>query len=307
MEYDYLYRKYIANIGIIFQPVAMNRPFFHTIKTELSKFGCICLIAATFSCGAVKSGESGDNSLILKMDSIHMCDSITDASGISIVVTYDVSFPADFKQSKSETDKLRALLNTAILNNNESDMQKAVKAAVTDKLTSYTTSPADPADESLEDETTPFRRFGIRQSVRPVFHSSDFLCITKTSTTSKDSKPSLQSKAYYTFDLISHKRIMLADIFSDNDIPNVNGLLKKQLLESTKCNNADQLADIGYFNADNLSATENFSLTDNSIVFHYNPLEIACYAVGEVNIALPFDEIRQYVSTESPINRLISK
>ena len=80
--------------------------------------------------------------------------------------------------------------------------------------------------------------------------------MVKNSTTSKDFKPSLASKSFYTFDLQSGKRVMLSDIFSETDILKINGLLQKQLLTDTKCGNSDQLADYGYFNADNLSATK---------------------------------------------------
>ena len=81
-------------------------------------------------------------------------------------------------------------------------------------------------------------------------------------------------------------------------------LLKAQLLADNKCKDADQLAEMGFFNIDNLCINENFSISEDAITFFYNPLEIACYAVGEVSVAIPFEKIQEYIKKDSPICRL---
>ena len=63
--------------------------------------------------------------------------------------------------------------------------------------------------------------------------------------------------------------------------------------------------ELGYFNIDNLSITNNFYLSDSGIVFHYNPLEVACYAIGEVDVLLSYDSIQNFILETSPIVRLI--
>lgn len=283
----------------------MKLSFFHNINTKLCYAGCICLIAASASCGTGTASKSSDNSIQIGMDSIMVCDSITDQSGIKVTASFSATFPASFKNSKKEAGKLLSTINSAIFNTTDANMPDVAKKTVSDRLASYSSTAADSIDESFEDETTPVSNFGIRLAVSPIYHNFDFLCLVKNSTTSKDFKPSLASKSFYTFDLQSGKRVMLSDIFSETDILKINDLLQKQLLTDTKCGNSDQLADYGYFNADNLSATENFSLTDNGISFHYNPLEIACYAVGEVCIFLPYKDLKQYINPQSPINRIV--
>ena len=282
----------------------MKLSFFLNINTKLRHACCICLIAVSVSCATDTASKSGDNNIQIGMDSIMVCDSITDQSGIKVTAAFSATFPSSFKNSKKETEKLLSVINSAIFNSTDANMPDVAKKTVSDRLASYSTSATDHVDESLEDETTPVSNFGIHLTVEPIYHNFDFLCLVKNSTTSKNLKPSLASKSFYTFDLQSSKRIMLSDIFSETDILKINSLLQKQLLTDAKCRNSDQLADFGYFNADNLSATENFSLTDNGISFHYNPLEIACYAVGEVCIFIPYKELRQYINPQSPINRI---
>ena len=122
-------------------------------------------------------------------------------------------------------------------------MPDVAKKTAGDRLASYSSTAADPIDESLEDETTPISNFGIRLAVSPIYHNFDFLCMVKNSTTSKDFKPSLASKSFYTFDLQSGKRVMLSDIFSETDILKINGLLQKQLLTDTEIQTSWQTTD----------------------------------------------------------------
>lgn len=43
----------------------------------------------------------------------------------------------------------------------------------------------------------------------------------------------------------------------------------------------DSLLELGYFDTEDIMATENFYLTDTGICWVYNPYEIACYATGK--------------------------
>lgn len=42
----------------------------------------------------------------------------------------------------------------------------------------------------------------------------------------------------------------------------------------------DSLLELGYFDTEDIMATENFYLTDTGICWVYNPYEIACYATA---------------------------
>ena len=57
-----------------------------------------------------------------------------------------------------------------------------------------------------------------------------------------------------------------------------------------KLNNTDPLTDAGL--SDNkIKANDNFYVTTKGIGFSYSPYEIAAYAVGEINIFIPFSEL----------------
>lgn len=67
----------------------------------------------------------------------------------------------------------------------------------------------------------------------------------------------------------------------------------------------DSLLELGYFDTEDIMATENFYLTDTGICWVYNPYETACYATGQTSIEIPFKEIDSYILPDSPVRRLI--
>ena len=83
-----------------------------------------------------------------------VCDSITDQSGIKVTASFSATFPSSFKNSKKEAGKLLSTINSAIFNTTDANMPDVAKKTAGDRLASYSSTAADPIDESLEDETT---------------------------------------------------------------------------------------------------------------------------------------------------------
>ena len=101
----------------------MKLSFFHNINTKLCYAGCICLIAASALCGTGTASKSSDNSIQIGMDSIMVCDSITDQSGIKVTASFSATFPSSFKNSKKEAGKLLSTINSAIFNTNHANLK----------------------------------------------------------------------------------------------------------------------------------------------------------------------------------------
>lgn len=53
----------------------------------------------------------------------------------------------------------------------------------------------------------------------------------------------------------------------------------------------EELAQRGFF-PETIAPTENFEVTPEGIVFHYNPYDIACYAIGEVDVPFTKEELK---------------
>ena len=105
----------------------MKLSFFHNINTKLCCAGGICLIAVSASCGTGTASKSSDNSIQIGMDSIMVCDSITDQSGIKVTASFSATFPSSFKNSKKEAGKLLSTINSAIFNTTDANMPDVAK------------------------------------------------------------------------------------------------------------------------------------------------------------------------------------
>lgn len=241
------------------------------------------------------------------MDSTIVKDSIVDNDGIKITLTEKTTYPSSFKESDDATDALQKLFIQAVLTSDETDIMDAIRESASRKINSYKTPEGSVGIDSGEkDEVLSVQNYNILQTVVPIYHNHDILCIRKTENTAKDNAPSMSSESFFTFDLEKMERINISDIFSEQDIPAVNNLLKMQLLNDEKCSSIEQLVEIGYFNIEHLSISDEFSLTDTSIEFHYNPYEIACYAIGKTTIRLPLADIKQHIKQSSVLQKIIN-
>lgn len=110
---------------------------------------------------------------------------------------------------------------------------------------------------------------------------------------------------YYTFtggahgygatlsEFYAHKtgqRISNRQLFTDTIA--VASLVEKQFRKQNKIDSKTSLTDAGYFIPNNqFFLPKNIYLSKTAVVFHYNPYEIAAYALGEIEVAVPRKEI----------------
>ena len=165
-----------------------------------------------------------------------------------------------------------------------------------------------PANEQIEetdkDDYSPTLRLDICQKINVAYNGNGLICFRKASEMRKNGKPTIQTNKYYTFDLDKMTRISITDLIRSEYQSEVNELLKQQLLKQEDIKSPSQLFELGYFNIENLSVTNNFYLTHKSIIFVYEPYEIACFALGETKIELNFSDIEAYLKDPNLVNNL---
>ena len=270
----------------------------------------ISIAVAIFSlCGCSNpSGTSNqkDNAL-LQLDSISCVDSIKDIVQSTITVKADIVYPTFYKD-KQNSKGIQSLFAQHILNIQESDsfdIKKEIHQYSRDILEAYKMPPAnEQIEETDKDEYTPTLRLDISQKINVAYNDNGLICFRKASEMRKNGKPTIQTNKYYTFDLNKMIRLTVPDIIQAEYQSEVNELLKQQLLKQEGVKSPSQLFDLGYFNIENLSVTNNFYFTSKSIIFVYEPYEIACFALGETKIELNFSDIETYLKDPNLVNNL---
>ncbi|MBL7814781.1 MAG: DUF3298 domain-containing protein [Saprospiraceae bacterium] len=96
--------------------------------------------------------------------------------------------------------------------------------------------------------------------------------------------------ALASYDLATKKQLTLNDVFKPNYPKELNKALEKALRTKYALNPKEGLGQMLFDNS--IAANDNFALTRKGILFCYTPYEIAAYAYGEIQLYVPFEEVK---------------
>jgi hypothetical protein len=120
----------------------------------------------------------------------------------------------------------------------------------------------------------------------------------------------LETRDFLNFDLSTGKLITEKDLFIDDYPVLLSDLIKKRIVEqSQEDNDREPILDLentDYW-TDSIKPNGNFYITDESINYVFNPYEIAPYALGQTEISLPFERLRDIMKPNGLIEYLIEK
>ncbi len=114
------------------------------------------------------------------------------------------------------------------------------------------------------------------------------------------------SENFLIIDTKNGKEIKLNDIFDKSALVILQKRMLKKAYAYTNSENATSLEDAGYL-VDKIDVTDNFSLNERGITFVYQQYEIAPYALGMPAFVFTWEEIKDMIKTDSPVNALIKK
>lgn len=108
------------------------------------------------------------------------------------------------------------------------------------------------------------------------------------------------------FDLENKKVLKFYDFVNESDSSALKALAEKYFrLDNELAADAD-LNEIGYFWDTNgkLYFNDNFTITKKGLMMTYNPYEIAPYAAGMPSFEIPYEDLKPYLTENSPLKRL---
>ena len=106
----------------------------------------------------------------------------------------------------------------------------------------------------------------------------------------------MNTTSCYVYDVYENQEIGINSIFKEESLPNVLSLIKEQLA----LHEGAESIDMSYVNV-----TENFYADETGIHWIYNPYEIAPYAVGSIEVVLPYSKIENYFLENTPIKSIL--
>lgn len=122
----------------------------------------------------------------------------------------------------------------------------------------------------------------------------------------------LNNRTYFNFNLKTGSKITEKDLFKEESTPAVSELIKSLIIEQCKETTDASTVIINNLNdtdfwTDSIKPNGNFYITDESINYVFNPYEIAPYYVGQTEVILTFESIKDLLKPTSPIAYLVEK
>jgi hypothetical protein len=99
--------------------------------------------------------------------------------------------------------------------------------------------------------------------------------------------------SYFLIDPAEKKQIHLRDLFRDGTAEALQERVEAALRVYSGLAEGEPLSSGYYFDDSVEELPDNFCLTPQGITFHWNPYEIAPYAVGPVEITVPYAEVEE--------------
>ncbi len=109
---------------------------------------------------------------------------------------------------------------------------------------------------------------------------------------------------FLNIDLGLMRPLTLEDIFIGEYKEPLTNILWSQLMAKQKVKSREALEDMGYCSTGELTPIENFYLDSKGITFYYNVYEITPYAMGPVEISVPYEMIQHWLNNNPVIQEL---
>ncbi len=266
--------------------------------------GLVCSCAGTASSPADASVDTVTVAVVKLADTTSFKKSNGDVCSIYSDATFN--YPTAFVD-KPSLERLQRLYATEVLGAPDSlSLADAMLWCVANSLHQYDFSSSSSAneDEMDTDGTEPVTVYNTSNTVQMHYNRNGLVTFCRVEVVKKDSMVTSVTHRYCTIDLTKMAVVELADVFRDDAMNELTWLLRARLLDQNKVETSEQLNELGYYNVDNLVATNNFYFDENGMTWSYMPNELAVSAVGEPSITLTKDQLMPIASEASPLKRI---
>ena len=106
--------------------------------------------------------------------------------------------------------------------------------------------------------------------------------------------------SFINFSMKTGKAMELDDLLKPSFEIELNRIGEKIFREKQHLKQGESLTKVGYwFDNDKFELNDNFLIKDNGLLFIYNAYEIAAYAVGQIEIFIPYSDINDLIKEDS--------
>jgi hypothetical protein len=105
----------------------------------------------------------------------------------------------------------------------------------------------------------------------------------------------MREKAYFVFSPGEPKQLKISELIREGAGPELRRLTEDALRDYGKLKKGEPLSAGGFFE-DSAAAPDNFFITSQGLGFHWDPYDIAPYAMGPIEVILSYEQIKGLLS-----------
>ena len=212
-------------------------------------------------------------------------------------ITFDITYP--LATGVSGNDQL--LLKDFIANSvgkvyaNKSSIEEAVNAYTKSEIKKYKREICGSTPESkIIGESWMNHEYFTKNKI--LYNAHGILSYSNYMYTFTGGAHGMNTTSCFVYDFYENQEIGINSIFEEEYIDEVLALIKEQLA----LHQGAESIDMSYVNV-----TENFYVDNEGMHWIYNPYEIAPYAVGAIEVVLPYSKIENYFIENTPIKSIL--
>jgi len=200
-------------------------------------------------------------------------------------------FPVAQKGADAEwlNNKLRAILYVDKYGN--VPLEDAVKKDFATYIANYKSETASQENE----EFVAMLNYESMQEVGVRYNENNFVVLESLSYDYEGGAHGNYGSAIYCLDVKNKKQLKLSDIVSADSVQ-LKALVEKNFRQQTGLTTGQPLTE--YLFENKLPANDNFYFTNQGIGFVYNPYEVAAYAFGQINVFVPYSDLKPYLNPD---------
>jgi len=160
------------------------------------------------------------------------------------------------------------------------------------------------ANQDIYDEGMSFNWEKVK-SVKIHFNELEFLTLEYFDYGYTGGAHGLPISRFTVMNLQTGNTIMLDHIFRDGYKTDLKEIINKELRKKYELDPDRSLKDAGFFVSD-VDPTENFYVNKDGMGFYYNRYEVAPFALGSLDIFIPYGNLRNIMKSDGALRKLIA-
>lgn len=140
----------------------------------------------------------------------------------------------------------------------------------------------------------------LNRKVNPAFNSKGIFSMEYFEESYLGGAHGMEMKYYYNIDLNSGKDITLNELIINEKITELNTIAEEIFRKQNSIPAKRKLSDAGYtFENNKFLLNENFLITENGLLFRFNPYDIGPYSIGSTELIIPYSSIRHLIISDT--------